>query len=162
MSLAIHGALVGLLLLIGAHSGVRKSIESTLDSVKIYVPHLENGHGGGGGGKRAALPASKGALPKIAARVFTPPAVVVHNTEPKLPMAPAIVLSAEIKLPDMSVLGDPFGKNGPPSDGPGAGGGIGDGVGTGVGPGRGPGAGPDRMAASVEDRTGTREHSPRR
>lgn len=38
--------------------------------------------------------------------------------------------------------GDPYGKPGPPSSGPGSGGGIGTGDGGGVGPGDGPGLGP--------------------
>jgi len=140
MSLAIHCAAVALLLLIGASSSVRQTVESTLDQVKVYIPQI--GHGGGGGGKHALLPASKGAVPRPAPRVFVPPAVVIQNTQPKLPMAPAIVLSTEVKLPDMAVLGDPLGRTGPPSDGRGWGGGIGDGNGTGIGNGKGPGLGP--------------------
>ena len=59
-------------------------------------------------------------------------------------MEPTLITSADVRLPqvDLAALGDPYGKIGPPSDGPGVGGGIGDGDGTGVGPGKGPGAGP--------------------
>jgi TonB family protein len=69
---------------------------------------------------------------------------VLNNTNPKLPVEPTLILSAEVSLPqtNLAALGDPFGGLGPSSNGPGSGGGIGTGDGTGVGPGSGPGLGP--------------------
>jgi len=144
MSVTIHCAAVALLFLAGANPEVRQTVRSAIDRISLTEPYLPKAGRGGGGGDRSPLPASKGALPKVAPRQFTPPAVVLHNLDPLLPMEPTIVVSAYVKMPqvDLQVLGDPFGKSGPPSNGPGNGGGIGDGDGTGVGPGRGPGAGP--------------------
>ena len=100
--------------------------------------------GGGGGGDRSPLPASKGRLPKVAPRQFTPPMAVYNNPNPKLMMEPTIIAPPDVNLPNVNMarIGDPLGKFGPPSNGPGSGGGIGSGSGGGVGSGRGPGFGP--------------------
>ncbi len=91
--------------------------------------------GGGGGGDRSPLPASKGRLPKQSLRQFTPPMAVVNNTNARLTMEPSIIVPPDVQLPNvnMSQYGDPLGKLGPPSNGPGSGGGIGSGKGGGVG-----------------------------
>ena len=100
--------------------------------------------GGGGGGDRSPLPASKGRLPKVSLRQFTPPMAVVNNLNAKLTMEPSIIAPPDVNLPqvNMSQYGDPLGKLGPPSNGPGSGGGIGSGKGGGVGSGDGGGYGP--------------------
>jgi protein TonB len=105
--------------------------------------------GGGGGGDRDKLQAPKGKLPKFAMEQFTPPAVVIRNDHPKLPMEPTVVMPPQVKLPlaaNMPNIGDPLSHivNGPPSNGTGSGGGIGSGHGGGVGAGEGPGVGPGR------------------
>ena len=103
--------------------------------------------GGGGGGDRDKLQASLGKLPKRAMEQFTPPAVVIRNMNPRLPMEPTVVVPPEVKVPMPNVpqLGDPLSKvMGPPSNGTGSGGGIGSGDGGGVGSGTGPGVGPGR------------------
>ena len=103
--------------------------------------------GGGGGGDRDKLQAPKGKLPKTAMEQFTPPAVVIRNDNPKLPMEPTVVIPPQVKIPvvNMPTLGDPLAKvTGPPSNGTGSGGGIGSGSGGGVGSGEGPGVGPGR------------------
>ena len=144
-SVTIHGAAIALLLIAGTNPAVQQTIRATFTNTSIIAPYIpRTGHGGGGGGGRSALPASKGRLPKIAPRQFTPPSPIIRNTDPKLPMEPTLVISADVNLPrsDLSILGDPNGKIGPPSAGPGRGGGIGDGDGTGIGPGKGPGFGP--------------------
>jgi TonB family protein len=144
MSVTIHCAAIALLFLAGANPNVQRAVHSAIDRMRLIDPYIPTGHGGGGSGDHSALPASKGRLPRIAPRQFTPPTVVFHNLDPKLPMEPTIVISADVKLPqvDMLAFGDPFGKNGPPSNGTGKGGGIGDGEGTGIGRGKGPGVGP--------------------
>ena len=100
--------------------------------------------GGGGGGDRSPLPASRGRLPKIALRQFVPPAAVIANNAPKLSIEPSIVVPPDAAIPmvNIAAFGDPLGKIGPPSNGPGSGGGIGSGKGGGVGSGSGPGVGP--------------------
>jgi TonB family protein len=100
--------------------------------------------GGGGGGDRSPLPASKGRLPKVSLKQFTPPMAVVNNPNPKLMMEPSIIAPPDVNLPqvNMAQYGDPLARIGPPSNGPGSGGGIGSGSGGGVGSGKGGGFGP--------------------
>ncbi len=103
--------------------------------------------GGGGGGDRDKLQTPKGKLPKSAMEQITPPAMVIRNDNPKLPVEPTVVLPPQIKLANnMPNLGNPMSSipSGPPSNGTGAGGGIGSGYGGGVGSGTGPGVGPGR------------------
>jgi len=148
-SVAIHCVAVALLFLAGANPRVRRAVQSTLGQVKLIEPYVAAGTGGGGSGDHSALPASKGRLPRIAPRQFTPPAAVIRNMNPKLPMEPTLVLS-DVRLPqvDISAFGDPYAKRGPPSNGTGNGGGIGDGDGTGNGAGKGPGIGPGQDGGS--------------
>jgi periplasmic protein TonB len=145
MSVSIHCAAVALLFLAGANSKVQRTVQSTIDRIKLIDPYVPSAsHGGGGSGDRSPLAASKGRLPRIAPRQFTPPMAVIRNTDPRLPMQPTLVISADIRLPQVDILamGDPYGRNGPLSNGTGKGGGIGDGEGTGIGNGKGPGVGP--------------------
>ena len=104
--------------------------------------------GGGGGGDRDKLQASQGRLPKQSMQQFTPPAVVIRNPDPKLPMDPTIVIPPQVHIqqPDMPNLGDPLSHMPAsfPSNGTGSGSGIGNGSGGGVGNGEGPGFGPGR------------------
>ncbi|MGB9455592.1 MAG: energy transducer TonB [Bryobacteraceae bacterium] len=108
------------------------------------APEVQLNKGGGGGGDRSLLAASKGRLPKIAPRQFTPPAAVINNPNPKLVMDPSILAPPDVALPNvnMNQYGDPLAKLGPASNGPGSGGGIGSGHGGGVGSGNGGGMGP--------------------
>jgi len=146
LSFTIHCGVAALLLLAGTSPAVRQALRPTTNAVSLIAPYLSlsNEGGGGGGGVRSPLPASKGRLPKIAPRQFTPPMAVLNNTNPKLPMEPTLILSPDVSLPqtNLAELGDPFGGLGPRSNGPGSGSGIGIGDGTGVGPGKGPGLGP--------------------
>ena len=108
------------------------------------APKKDTMRGGGGGGDRSPLPASKGRLPKVAPRQFTPPSAVINNPNPKLAMDPTILAPPDIQLPNvnMNQYGDPLSKFGVPSNGTGSGGGIGSGKGGGVGSGSGGGFGP--------------------
>jgi len=112
--------------------------------VPKMAPKKQAMGGGGGGGDRSPLPASKGRLPKVSLRQFTPPMAVVNNPNPKLTMEPSIIAPPDINLPqvNMAQYGDPLAKIGPPSNGPGSGAGIGSGSGGGVGSGKGGGFGP--------------------
>jgi TonB family protein len=103
--------------------------------------------GGGGGGDHDVLEASKGRLPKFSLQQITPPAAVIRNDNPKLPVEPTIVMPPQVKLAqnvNMPVLGDPLSHAMLPSNGTGSGAGIGSGSGGGVGSGEGPGFGPGK------------------
>jgi TonB family protein len=151
-SVGIHVFVVVALFTLGTNKTVRTVVQKGVvlidPNLAPYMPDLapkkQAAQGGGGGGDRSPLPASKGRAPRFAAKQFVPPAAVVNNPNPKLLMEPTLIGQADMKLPnvDMNVWGDPLGKVGPPSNGPGSGGGIGSGSGGGIGPGKGPGYGP--------------------
>jgi TonB family protein len=124
---------------------------STFEIVDIspYLDQLagpdEKTGGGGGGGDRSPTPASQGAVPKFAKQQLAPPAVVVPEVTPQLPVQPNLLGPPELKLPEMAMnmpWGDPQGVLGDASSGPGFGGGIGSGEGGGIGSGKGGGLGP--------------------
>ena len=83
------------------------------------APYVSKAPRPGGGGDRSPLPASKGRLPKLAPRQFTPPMAVVNNPNPKLIMEPTLVFPPDANLPNvnMAQYGDPLGRLGPPSSG---------------------------------------------
>jgi len=151
-SLAIHVALVALVIVIGTNKTVQDKAKEAVSlvlppDIAPYVPAQQKKQmmgGGGGGGDRSPLQASQGKLPKIAKRQFVPPAAVVHNENPKLVMEPTIVVQPNAPLPQINATnyGLPTGVPGPPSNGTGSGGGIGSGKGGGVGSGSGIGYGP--------------------
>ncbi len=139
----VHVASVVLAFTLATNSTVQNAVKTTVTlvapDIAPYLPQAAKPKpmgGGGGGGDRSPLPASKGRLPKLAVRQFTPPMAVVNNPNPKLIMEPTLVIPPDINLPNvnMAQYGDPLGKIGPPSNGPGSGGGIGSGSGGGVGP----------------------------
>jgi len=149
-SILIHVGVVGLLFLVGTNKTVqtivKQQIQLIAPDLTPYKPTVmkKPGGGGGGGGDRSPTPASKGKLPKLAARQFVPPAAVIHNPDPKLVMEPTLVIQPDANIPklNMDVLGDPLGKSGIASNGTGSGAGIGSGSGGGVGSGSGAGFGP--------------------
>jgi protein TonB len=141
-SMMIHVAVIVLILFLGSLKPVQKLIA---DHVMLTAPPIEPfkpevNKGGGGGGAKAPLDASKGKLPKIAPKQFTPPRV--DAMQAKLTMTPTIVSDVPIPNIDAMNYGDTLSKLGVPSNGTGLGGGIGTGSGGGVGSGRGPGVGP--------------------
>ena len=150
-SLLIHALLLAVILVpVGRKVVQVVQTERVYTPVDIspYIPDLppaaKKAGGGGGGGDRSPEPASKGKLPKFALKQLAPPAVVIRNPEPKLPVEPTVIVPPQIHLPSVNLaqLGDPLSKLGVPSSGPGSGGGIGTGSGGGVGSGSGPGVGP--------------------
>jgi TonB family protein len=153
MSVGFQAAVVTVLLTVASTPALQKAAREIVHltapvDLQPYQPKMEVKKqamgGGGGGGDRSPLPASKGRLPRAALRQFTPPMAVVNNPNPKLVMEPTIIAPPDVQLPNvnMAQYGDPFGKIGPPSNGPGSGGGIGSGSGGGVGSGKGGGFGP--------------------
>ncbi|MBI1896622.1 MAG: TonB family protein [Acidobacteria bacterium] len=150
-SLALHGAVIALMLVLGTNEKVQQKAKEVAiliaPDIAPFIPQPPKKQvmgGGGGGGDRTPLQASKGKLPKVAPRQFTPPTVVQENPHPKLVMEPTIVVPPTVQLPQVAStqFGNPLGKIGPPSNGPGSGAGIGSGSGGGVGSGRGAGFGP--------------------
>lgn len=153
MSLGLQTAAVLLLFTVASNHAVQQKLGQTISlvmptDIAEYQPKTAPAHdqmaGGGGGGDRSPLPASKGRLPKASLRQFTPPMAVVNNPNARLTMEPSILAPPDVNLPqvNMAQYGDPLGKLGPPSNGPGSGGGIGSGKGGGVGSGDGGGFGP--------------------
>jgi protein TonB len=140
-SVMIHAAVIALILFIGSLKPVQKMVANimplTAPDLKPYKP--EQNKGGGGGGAKQALDASKGKLPKIAPKQFTPPRV--DTVQARLPMTPTIVSDVPIPNIDATNYGDTLSKLGVPSNGTGLSGGIGTGSGGGVGAGHGPGVG---------------------
>jgi TonB family protein len=151
-SIGFHVGLVLLLILLGTNKKVQQKAKETITLIAPdlapYEPPVAKQNkkmgGGGGGGDRSLLEASKGKLPKISPKQFTPPMAVVNNPDPKLVMEPTIMVQPNAPLPqvNISALGNPLGMPGPPSNGTGSGGGIGSGKGGGVGSGSGGGFGP--------------------
>ena len=131
-SIVIHGAGLALLIFLftspAIQKVVKKSVTLIAPDLAAFTPQVKPAAksmgGGGGGGDRSPLPASKGRLPRIAPRQFTPPMAVVNNPDPKLIMEPTLVIQPDANLPqvNMAVYGNPLGKIGPPSNGTGSGG----------------------------------------
>ena len=145
-SVLIHAGIIGLLFFLGTLKPVQKIIEQEVTTIVLpdlsaFKPKQQKMQGGGGGGARELLDASKGKLPKIAPKQFTPPRVDTVP-DPKLPMTPTIVADQPIPNIQANNYGDPLSKLGMASNGIGSGGGIGSGKGGGVGPGNGAGFGP--------------------
>jgi len=136
VSLVIHIAIVALLFVSSRPAGKREK-QSTAHLVRSHVllVSLPAMHGGGGGGEHALLPPSRGRLPRPAHQQFVPPTAREVDLRPKLVIEPTLVAALNTPMPVVSLVqfGDPFGKDGPPSSGPGSNGGIGRGSHGGVG-----------------------------
>jgi periplasmic protein TonB len=141
-SVLIHVTAVTLLLFIGTSKPVQKAVNAF---VPLFAPELERNQpkpkpeqSQGGGGSPQRLAETKGQLPRVAPRQFTPPIRTVED--PRLTVTPTILAP---DLPNISAqnYGDPLGRLGIPSAGNGIGAGIGPGKGPGVGPGNGGGFG---------------------
>jgi len=136
--------------------GRRVVVQKVHEDVTLIAPNLDvpvmkpartQSGGGGGGGDRDKFQAPKGNIPKPALEQITPPAIVVRNDHPKLPVQPTVVMAPEVKIAmNAPNLGNPTAAmpSGPPSNGTGSGGGIGSGSGGGIGVGAGPGVGEGR------------------
>jgi len=104
-------------------------------------PGKDKAGGGGGGGERAALPPTKGKLPKWSMTQIAPPMV---HTKPESKIDATLLGPPDLKIPSPNLdnYGDPLQKLVNGSGGPGGGSGIGTGTGTGIGSGSGGGLGP--------------------
>jgi periplasmic protein TonB len=141
-SVLIHVAAVALLLFIGSLKPVQQAMKEFVPlfapDLKPYQPKPKPEQSKGGGGSPQKMAETKGMLPKVAPKQFTPPIRTVEN--PQIVVAPSIVAP---DLPNITAnnYGDPLGRLGIPSAGNGIGSGIGGGRGPGVGPGSGGGFG---------------------
>lgn len=139
-SLAIHAAAIFLLLLLSSVPSIRNAVTRPDRVIPLLAPRpLTHRKAESGGGQRSPLPASRGqAPPRPVTRVFVPP-MAVRLEDPKLMVPQAIVDAPEINIVAKET-GDPLGKIGPLSGGPGGPFGIGDGTGMGIGKGSGNGS----------------------
>ena len=159
MSLAIHTGAIALLILISSHPAIRPGARDAIDLLQARVARLvapKTYRGGGGGGQQELLPASRGRLPKFAPHQFIPPSAREPEVRAELMIEPTLIGPPGVKLPevDLARLGDPLGRDGQPSNGPGKGGGIGGGRDGGVGGHRGPGYGDEDGGLSAAGFTG--------
>ena len=139
VSFASHAALIALIA-----SGIFVVRNTTVKpaSLTSELTYPLAGHGGGGSGDHSAVQVSKGTPPKFSDQQVTPPAIVVRNLEPKLPVDSTALGPPDIKLPQSNHIGDLISSNiVMPSNGTGGGGAAGDGSGPGLGSGKGPGVG---------------------
>ncbi len=131
-SLAIHVGAIVLLLFLASVPAVRNSVARLPGRlVPLLAPRMPSQ---GGGGQRNPLPASRGKTPPRAiAKVFVPP-MAVRPDNPKLAVPQAMIEAPDFNLSEPDT-GDPMGKIGPLSGGPGGPSGMGDGGGPGIGKG---------------------------
>ncbi len=150
-SFLLHAAAMALILTSGFwavqhREELKPQVTALLTDPSEYIlpPAPDKAGGGGGGGDQDKLAAPKGALPKQSMQAqLAPPAVVIRNNNPALPVDPTVMVPPNISLPHTGQLGDPLSAIvGAPSNGTGSGGGIGSGRGGGVGSGTGAGVGP--------------------
>ena len=140
VSLVIHLSLFGSLALLRFTDAAssKPTLPTTREITKLNAPPIRavrrTSLSDPGGGNRSPLPATKGAPPPAQTRIFIPPQLAIVE-RPKL----AIQMGVEDAPKINSAIGDPSGRSGPQSLGPGIGGlgGFGD-FSTGNGPG-GPG-----------------------
>ncbi len=154
IAMGLHIALVALLIIpIFTHvlpsiEAKNKNVDVTPLDISPYLAKLEAGAqkagGGGGGGDRSVEPPTKGRTPKFKMTQFTPPAAMLKNLNPKLPMDPSLLGPPDLKIanPNLTNMGDPLAAVVNYSGGPGGGGGIGTGEYGGIGSGAGGGLGP--------------------
>jgi len=144
VGVVVAGFLIGRHVVKAAPPAATVTILTDPNDIPALKPSKTLVGGGGGGGDRDVLQASKGRLPKFSMQQITPPAVVLRNENPKLPVEPTIVIPPQVQIAsnNMPNLGDPLSHAMLPSNGTGSGSGIGTGSGGGVGSGTGPGFGP--------------------
>ena len=141
VSIAIHVAVISLVLLGFTNPAVQKTIRHQIELIdptplKPFTV-TKRTSGGGAGGQRNPLPLTKGQLPRPAQKQFVAPQITDHV--PVLAMAPSIIAPPDAPLPqsDLNNWGDPLAKLMNGSGGPGAGPGMGSGGPGGIGTGTG-------------------------
>ena len=132
ISLVIHAAAIAALLLFpfGESPTLEKAVEPQLPPIRLHLAPVPAPNPGGGG-TRSPIPQTKGHLPQYAKRVFIPPVERTETIHP-LVMEPSIAIEMPPSALTLVQFGDPNGKPGPPSGGPGLNG-IGSGPKGGIG-----------------------------
>jgi protein TonB len=152
IALAVHVGIT-LLVLFPFYHFITKAAQTPVTSGQLVTPldiseyamklppGKDKAGGGGGGGERAALPPTKGKLPKWSMTQIAPPMV---HTKPESKIDATLLGPPDLKIPSPNLdnYGDPLQKLVNGSGGPGGGSGIGTGTGTGIGSGTGGGLGP--------------------
>jgi len=115
LSFASHAAVVVLIasgIWVGGHHTIVQP--RTLSSELSYVPMPVGDNpprGGGSGGDRSTIPASRGTPPKFSEEQLTPPAIIVRNPSPKLPVDATVLGPPQLKLPQSNQIGDILSSN---------------------------------------------------
>ncbi|HEY1262549.1 MAG TPA: energy transducer TonB [Terriglobales bacterium] len=145
-SLAMHVIVLGLIISSGVWAARQEEIQPHVITHVIFPADYRipagagEQHGGGSGGSQDKLMASSGSPPRFSVEQLAPPAIVVREQNPTLPVEPTVIGPPDVTFrPDR--MGDPFSAGITPSNGPGTGAGIGDKHGRGVGSGDGSGVG---------------------
>lgn len=141
-SLVGQAAILGIIICLSYSIPNPPPLDHTLRRLEDF-PLIFSGHNGGGGGGFERLPVSRGNLPQASLAIqIVPPTVIVPKENPRLPVAPSVVVAPEIKFPQGGQLGDPSSQfTRWLSNGPGGPGGMGGGCCGGEGPSAGPGVG---------------------
>jgi len=150
LSTGFQTALVAAVALVGL-TNVRVTREFGDLPRRVFLPtevanpprfHPSPQRGGGNGGDGSVLPASRGDFARAQPRQWVPPEAVPNNVDARLPMEPSIVA---VDMPEVDSglkrYGNPFGPDGPLSNGSGHNGGTGEGCCGGQGNGKGNGGG---------------------
>lgn len=133
-SLAVHAAMIALLLFLGSLKPVQKAVKDMVTLIAPPVPlKVAENRGGGGGGARQPI-VKRAELPKPV-RQFIPPTEHFQTQ-----LAAPVSVNADLPDIDPTAIGAQTGGNF--MAGTGAGGGFGTGKGGGIGPGIGNGVGP--------------------
>lgn len=111
MSFALQSAAVVLLFTAATTKTLQQKVVQYIPllapDIAAYQPKMAPARdtlaGGGGGGNRSPLPPSKGRLPKVALRQFTPPSAEILNPDPKLAMEPSIIAPPDVRLPTVNM-----------------------------------------------------------
>jgi periplasmic protein TonB len=146
-SVALHAAMllfVGMgLVMVKSTARVAQQNGNEVTLIDPYVSPAGSSanHGGGSGGASDRMGDSKGEAPRFTSEQLSPPAVVLQDHSPKLPVEATLIGPPELNYPKNSQTGDPLSSLLAPSNGVGVGG-IGSAEGAGIGPGHGPGRGP--------------------
>jgi periplasmic protein TonB len=149
VSILVHAAFIALIVLAPLifpqiiSPPVTKASSPALENTDIspYKNILKPGatKAGGGGGAADKLPPRRGTPPKFSWTQISRP--MMNPPKSDITVAPTVLGNPDIRLPNSTTLGDPFGKGSSDSLGQGHGNGVGNGNGNGVGPGEGYGTG---------------------
>jgi periplasmic protein TonB len=147
VSLAIHGAMLGLAFYVAMHPAV-SSVSALIDLNKdvVWLDMPGPGGGGGGGGNKSPEPVQKAqdiGKDKITIPVVKKPDMEMPKEKPEENPVQNLTIPAQtLAAADLAVAGAMEGIPTSESLGLGKGGGAGTGSGTGIGPGQGSGLGP--------------------